>query len=99
LTLQGAAQASATNRLFRIDDATPDAVTVIISGLTLTGGNVSGGGAGGGLSVANEAVTLSNVALTGNHSDGDGGAASGQGGSLTLTNCSLTNNTAQNGGA
>src|SRR5262249_47440078 len=57
------------SRIFQIDNGTNASIDVTISGLTLTQGN-SGVLDGGAISVANEALTLRGVVITGNTAGG-----------------------------
>ena len=94
-------------RVFNVDNSAPSAIDVTISGLTVTGGNGSSGGPsptsldGGGISVADENLTLSNVVITGNAAlngnDGGGVAATGAA-FLTVRNTTISGNTARSGG-
>jgi hypothetical protein len=88
------------SRVFFIDDATDNLRTVLISGLTLTGGDVRGGG---GAILARENLTVADSVISGNAAttttglDGGGGiysrSASGPANSLTVHNSSITGNT------
>jgi hypothetical protein len=72
--------------------------TVVIEGLTITGGNNPDGGGiynSGTLTVEN-AVISGNVA---NIDNGDGGGIYNDGGSVTLTNVAMTNEAADEGGS
>lgn len=104
LTLNNTAAASATSRVFNINSPTPG-TSVSISGLTVSGGNLSTGN-GAGLLVQAEDMTLADVVLTGNVTAGDGGgfAVAVGGNRVTMTNCFISNNsatssTSQGGGA
>jgi predicted outer membrane repeat protein len=87
LTVKTSGAASVTNRVLAISGG--GAVT--ISGMTLTGGDVSG--SGGGVKFGSESVTLSDVVVTGNWANVAGGGISFSSGTLTMTNCSVTSNT------
>jgi hypothetical protein len=86
------------NNNSRIFDITSGAnVSVGISGLTLTGGNGTGGGNLGGGAIRidqNETVSISNTVVTGNTSSGDdGGGLLGRSGSiLSVTDSTFSNN-------
>ncbi|MFL5331089.1 MAG: right-handed parallel beta-helix repeat-containing protein [Gemmataceae bacterium] len=71
--------------------------TVTISGLTLTHGKITGGGAA--IGFTSQTVTLNNMTLSNNSASGIGGAVNFTTGSLTVTNSTLSSNTAGNGGA
>ena len=70
-------------------------VTASLSGLTITGGSVSGGG--GGLYSAGT-TTLTNVTVSGSTANVGGGLYSKSGGTVMLTNSTVSGNTAVNGG-
>ena len=75
-------------------------VQAILTGLTLTGGNTSGG-VGGGVDNFGGAVALTGCTLTGNTAapGGEGGGLyNGFGGTAALTGCTLTGNSASFGG-
>src|SRR5262245_35042749 len=106
LTISGPGAANLTIRRdpgaasFRIFDSA--APTLIISGLTVSGGKDASGGVGGGLAVsaADANVTLNAVVFTGNNTFGSGGAIGfADEGFLTLRNSTLSGNIAgQSGG-
>ncbi len=78
-------------------------LTVNISGITFTGGNVLAGTTSGGAILAgfpNDVTNISNCVFTGNTAPSNGGAISESANSihnLNLTNCTFTNNTATGG--
>jgi len=89
LTVSG----NAASRVFNINGT--GALTVNISGLTVSGGKVAA--AGGGILVDNEIVSLSNVVVSGNSASATGGggiALAASGGSITLSNSTVSGNTA-----
>ena len=75
--------------------------TLSLDGLTLTGGNDGGSLAdgGGALYAYDTSVSLSQVAVTGNDSDGPGGGVSVWDGSLDVSASSFSDNAGQQGGA
>ncbi|MFO0789338.1 MAG: choice-of-anchor Q domain-containing protein [Pirellulales bacterium] len=86
------------SRIFNIDDADDSAGSeVLVSGLTLTGGDTIGSG---GAILSMESLTLVDSVLTGNASSiptaisGGGAIYSGYGGDLTLIRCVIANNSA-----
>jgi CSLREA domain-containing protein len=81
------------SRIFEINNGTAAVVTASISGLTLTGGNGANNGPGGAVFVADEALTLSGVVVTGNKAAGGAGIYVGPNGRLTLENSTVSNNT------
>ena len=82
-----------TSRVFQIDAN----VTATLSGMTITGGNITNGSGGGIYNLGT--VTLNNCTISGNSSDtGGGGMDSRGGGTATLTNCTISGNSAYNGG-
>jgi hypothetical protein len=84
-----------------IDNAGASA-NLTISGCTLSGNSVGGGGYGGAIRNENGGnLSISNSTLSGNSATGgEGGAIFTLGGStLTLTDCTLSSNTAYDGGA
>jgi hypothetical protein len=104
VTVTGPGAANLTvnaNNLSRVFDIGPGA-TVAFSGLTVTGGRVTGTfglpGVGGG--IANQgALTVSNSVISGNTASTDGGGLCNYGGTgLTLNNCTISGNTAQTTG-
>ena len=107
LTVQRSSATGTPNfRIFTIDNTTTTGPTVVLSGLTITGGKVSGGSApansGGALYNNHGILTLSNSVLK-NNSATNGGAICNDGSlsknaTLTLSNCALIANTATSGG-
>lgn len=107
VTIQGESRANTildgqnARRLFDINDGnnTPDK-NITISNLTLRNGywpNMSIGGAG---IISTEALTLTNITLFNNNSNGSSGAVYNFGGHLTIENVLFQENSAQsNGGA
>ncbi|MGB7209426.1 MAG: choice-of-anchor Q domain-containing protein [Pyrinomonadaceae bacterium] len=87
------------NRVFSIDGS-----TVLLSGLTMTGGNgkddpggLSGGVSGGAIRVVAGSLTLNGVHINqnsaaGNFGQGDGGGISQSGGTLSIINSTISNN-------
>ena len=75
------------SRVFQIDNG----VTASISGLTITGGSVSGDG--GGMYCNGGTLTLTNVSVSDNYA-GHGGAGVENLGTLTVSNCAFTSDTA-----
>lgn len=90
LTIDGHGNA----RIFTVTDRDDNTVIVVsISGLTLTNGSFTNGGAIDNL----EDLSLTDVTLTGNHASNDGGAIHNTG-SLTITNSTITDNTSHDAG-
>ena len=83
--------AGGNGRCITIDN--PDG---LISGFTITGGYVSGGGYGGGINSTYSSVIISNCVITGNYASGNGGGVRGG----TSVNCIIEGNQAgsQGGG-
>src|SRR5262245_22744715 len=84
------------SRIFSVDDGKDGAINVTISGLTLTHGN-AGTKAGGAIMAADEALTLSGVAVVTNKAARGGAIFAGGGafddkGSVTIENCTITGN-------
>ena len=94
VTISGAATASAINRIFYID--TPGTVT--ISGVTLTGGNVTG--SGGAILQATSHLILNDSVLSGNKASLNGGAIYMYASSakLTINTSTLSGNLASGSG-
>ena len=93
VTLKGGG-ASSNFRVLSIDGG----INTVISGMTITGGNVTGGG---GAIADRGTLTLSDTALSGNTATSSGGAIMDYGASnytLTLTDCTVTGNSATTGG-
>ena len=93
-------------RIFTIDNTTTSGPTVTLSGLTITGGKVSGSDAqtnsGGGIYNNHGILTVSNTVLRSNSAT-NGGAICNDGSlsdnaTLRLSNSTLTENTATGGG-
>ncbi len=84
--------AGAAGRVFHVSGA----VTVTISGLTITGGSTIGDGGG----VLNESgnLTITNCVIHANHADQDGGGVCNLNGQLQLDNVTVSDNTANVGG-
>ncbi|MGP0066722.1 MAG: right-handed parallel beta-helix repeat-containing protein [Isosphaeraceae bacterium] len=82
-----------TSRVFFVDSG----VTATLSGLTITGGSISGG-SGGGLYNDNGTTTLDNCTVSSNTSSGGGGLFNNRYGTTTLDNCTVSSNVADNGG-
>jgi len=89
------------SRIFEIDNGTNTSIDVTISGLTLTQGN-SGVLDGGAIRVANEALTLRGVVITGNTAGGvvrgGGGVFIDLNGRLRLEDSTVSNNNATTDG-
>ncbi len=83
------------SRVFQVDAS----VTALISGLTITGGRVSGVGAGAGLANYGGTTTLTDCSVSGNSAVNGGGLYTGDYGSTTLYDCTVRGNSAtENGG-
>ena len=92
LTVQNTAAPSATSRVFQVNSG----VTATISGLTISGGNVSGDGGG----IYNlGTLTLAQSRVVGNTVTGIGGGVYNRGGTLSITDSTISGNTASLGGA
>jgi hypothetical protein len=68
-----------------------------ISGLTITGGNLTGNNSGGGFGITTENVTFKNCVITGNATEGGGGGigtTSDANAIVTLIDCVVSNNRA-----
>ena len=76
------------SRVFQVDAN----VTASISGLTITGGSVSG--AGGGLANYGGTTTLTDCTVSGNSASSGGGVYTGQYGTTTLEDCTVSGNSA-----
>ena len=77
------------SRVFQVDGG----VTASISGLTITGGSVTGQH-GGGVYNRGGNLTLNNVTISGNNDGNGGGGGLGvSSGTTTLTNCTVSGNT------
>jgi parallel beta-helix repeat protein len=92
LTVKTSGTASATNRVLSISGG--GATTV--SGMTITGGNVTG--TGGGINFGSESVTITDVVLTGNYAGSTGGGISFTTGTLTIANSVITSCASYSGG-
>jgi hypothetical protein len=86
------------NRVFSVTGV--GTIDVTISGMTLTGGNLSGANDGGAILDGDENLTLDSVVITGNKTARYGGGVSvaGSSTSLTITNSVISNNTASGTG-
>ena len=89
LTVRRNPQATSQFRIFDSRTST----TVGISGVTITGGDVSGVG-GGGILLVGTNMTISGVHITGNSASVGGGISCSSGGRLTVLNSTISNNTA-----
>jgi hypothetical protein len=87
--------AGKSSRVFNIDVPSKSGQPVSISGMTLINGSPASGN-GGAIFDNDEALSLSNVAITGCQTPGNGGAIALTlgAGSLNLTDCTLTGNAA-----
>ena len=89
------------SRVFNVSDGNFVAdKTVTISGLTLTGGDVSGNtlSGGGGAVYNTERLTLDRVTIAANSARFGGGIRSAEAGSLIVSNSTVSGNSARNGG-
>lgn len=86
-----------TARIFNCSG--PNSVSVLISGLTLTGGQAAGNG--GAIANSGANVTLREVTVSGNNATGEGGAIfhNANGGVLTIDSSTISGNTAGKAGA
>jgi hypothetical protein len=82
-------------RIFNIDNGNASLIDVAISGLTLTGGDMTGQG---GAILNRENLTLTASTVSGNASDGGGGIANSGGGTLAVTISTISGNRAGNAG-
>ncbi|MBX7105442.1 MAG: right-handed parallel beta-helix repeat-containing protein [Gemmataceae bacterium] len=89
LTVQNTAAASTTSRVLNITGA-----VVSVSGMKITGGNVSG--SGGGINVTSTDLKLTDIILTGNKVTSDGGGlnCASTTATITLDRCTVSGNTA-----
>jgi subtilisin-like proprotein convertase family protein len=78
-------------RIFNIDDGNAAAIDVSLDDLTLTGGDVVGGG---GAILSRENLTLDTVTITANRATLDGGAIDQIGAALTIADSTFSGNTA-----
>jgi len=92
LTVRNTAAASATSRVFNVSSN----VNATISGLTISGGNVSSGSGGGILYGTNSTVTVTDSTITGNSASGGAGISNSSGGTLTVIDSTISGNTAGN---
>ena len=83
------------NRVFRIDNGSGTLGTVVISGLTLTGGDVT---TGGGAIQSRENLTLSASVVSGNTTTLNGGGIATYAGLLNITTSTIRGNSATRGG-
>ncbi len=81
---------SQESRVFQIDGG----VTASISGLTITGGKITGFVSGGGLANYGTA-TLTNCTISGNSAGFRGGGMYNSGGTATLDDCTVSGNSAR----
>ncbi|HUJ10780.1 MAG TPA: choice-of-anchor Q domain-containing protein [Verrucomicrobiae bacterium] len=86
-----AVDGNAADRVFHVNNG----VTVAISGLTITNGNVSGV-RGGGITCENSTLTVSNCTISGNNAE-FGGGMSIDVSTGTVANCSISGNMASYG--
>jgi parallel beta-helix repeat protein len=88
------------SRIFLIDDGTDAVQDVTITGLALTQGKVTGAfQVGGAIKVANENLSLNDMAIINNTAEGGGGGiAVGRTGRLTLENSTVSGNTVTSDG-
>ncbi|NJL83225.1 MAG: hypothetical protein HC890_10210, partial [Chloroflexaceae bacterium] len=82
-----------TSRIFNINDETANEISVNLSGLTITGGVVTGFTDGGGI-FNSENLTLTNSTLSGNSAGDFGGGIYNNGGTVTLSSSTLSGNSA-----
>ncbi|MGK7889320.1 MAG: hypothetical protein AB4042_08295 [Leptolyngbyaceae cyanobacterium] len=89
--------AQGNSRVFNINDNDSDtAQTVVLSGLTITGGTIAGFGNNGGGIFNAEDLTLANSTVSGNSAT-KGGGISNLMGTMTLTNSTVSANIATSG--
>jgi peroxidase len=82
--------AGGNSRIFHVNDGTSTKVNVVINGLTLSGGDITGDGGG----IFNqENLTITNSKITDNIAGDDGGGIFNNG-MLTVTNTEITDNQA-----
>jgi hypothetical protein len=97
LTIDGAGNGIIVNgmgtRVFQIDAGD----TVVINGLTITGGGAGGFNAGGGISNAG-LLTLSNSTVTGNHAFDAAGIFNASNATMLMSGDTVNNNTASGAG-
>jgi predicted outer membrane repeat protein len=94
------AQTRANQRVFNIDIDGDDIVPVQISGMTITGGNLTGTNDSqrGGAIFNRDALTMNEVVITGNSASRGGGGIFVETGSLRLTRSLVSNNSSNVGG-
>lgn len=80
---------------YRVFDTRPGAGTVVISGVTVINGNISG--LGGGIYNFSADLTLSNVDVISNAANGKGGGIYIQNGDVTLLNVDIISNSVEGG--
>ncbi len=80
-------------RIFLVSSGTQ----VSISGMTISGGNVSSGIGGGGILINGGTLTITSSTISGNSAD-QGGGIFNQGGTLTITSSTISGNSANIGG-
>jgi hypothetical protein len=104
LTVRHDPGTAAAFRVFDVNGVGTKNVT--ISGMTISGGNSTGIGDGGGLFLSDENLTLDSVVMTGNNSGANQGGAIGistngsaTGKFLTILNSTISGNTSTVGGA
>lgn len=85
LTLRSMAFQGPISRIFNFNGS------INLSGMTITGGNVNGAGAGG-IAIGSGTANLNDVVVTGNVSTSNAGGISMSGGTLIMRNCAVTNN-------
>lgn len=90
LTVRSMAFQGPISRVFNFNGS------INLSGMTITGGNVNGAGAGG-IAVGSGTANLNDVVVTENVSTSNAGGISMSGGTLILRNCAVTNNQSGSG--
>lgn len=90
LTLRSMAFQGPISRIFNFNGS------INLSGITITGGNVNGAGAGG-IAIGAGTAFLTDVVVTGNVSTSNAGGISMSGGTLIMRNCAVTNNQSGSG--
>src|SRR5262245_38360610 len=106
LTIQGAGAGLTVvsgqyqDRVFDVIGTAPSSINVVLRGLTVRGGNVTG--AGGGVRVADADLVVRNCAVVGNRASGTGGGISDGGvpgvGTVTLVGTTVARNVAAGDG-
>jgi hypothetical protein len=105
LTVRNVAPQSSTSRVFSIYDYSNPNLTVQISGMTISGGNVLGGMFSGGGGIANGGrLTVSDAVISNNSAGFNGGGIDvnsdyGTSSSLSVINSTFSGNSAGSGGA